>query len=486
MTMRKRFELQYEFGAKPIEKVRIPERSRDELPPVLRALQHIYTTPELNRKVFDILEKKVTSGVNNRMGRPGMSLWEILVFALVRLTLDANYDRLEHIANYDKLVRALLGISDWGEHLKAYPRQTLVDNVSLLDEETIEAINELVVSEGHRLLKKKDDVPLAVKVDSYVLESNVHFPTDLNLLWDASRKCGLIIGSLIKGLPSVGWREYQSWVRRIRGHYQRAGRVMLRGGRDRERRLQEVVLSYLRVTREFSGKIKESRRALIEICAGDVNKRLKLEELGYFEAMLDKHIDLVRRRVIFKETIPHEEKLFSLFEPYTRWVNKGKSGGRIELGLPVAIASDQYGFILTHRVLERELDVDVAVYLGERILKWGRIASLSFDRGFWSPGNYRRLAHRVGVLVMPKKGRLDKAEQAREGSREFKRLRHRHAAVESDINALESHGLNRCPDRSLAHFKRYAALGVLSLNLHRLGNVLLASDRRSAHRREAA
>jgi hypothetical protein len=118
--MRKRFELQYEFGAKSIEELKIPERSRDELPPVLRALQYIYTTPELNQAVFDLLEEKILSGKNNRTGRLGMSLWEILVLAVVRLALDANYDRLEHVANYDQLVRAMLGISTWGENLKRY------------------------------------------------------------------------------------------------------------------------------------------------------------------------------------------------------------------------------------------------------------------------------------------------------------------------------------------------------------------------------
>ena len=87
---------------------------------------------------------------------------------------------------------------------------------------------------------------------------------------------------------------------------------------------------------------------------------------------------------------------------------------------------------------------------------------------------------------MPKKGRLDKQEKQREGDKEFKRLRRRHAAVESDINALEHHGLNRCPDRGLDHFKRYASLGILALNLHRLGNILLEADRKSARLKQAA
>lgn len=102
--MRKRFEVQYELGCTKIEDIKIPEKSRDELPPVLRALQHIYVTPSLNKAVFDILESKI---VISPIGRPGLSLWEILVLGTVRLTLNTNYDRLEHMSNYDILVRDL-------------------------------------------------------------------------------------------------------------------------------------------------------------------------------------------------------------------------------------------------------------------------------------------------------------------------------------------------------------------------------------------
>lgn len=257
---------------------------------------------------------------------------------------------------------------------------------------------------------------------------------------------------------------------------------MSRGGRNREVRLEESALRYLGSTRELSSKIEETRAELIRVSNETTIGKLKYNELVRYERLLDKHIRLVRRRIIFKEEIPHAEKLFSLFEPYTRWINKGKAGGKVELGLPVAICSDQHGFILHHHVMITEMDVDIAVSLAEAVLKWGNIHSLSYDRGFWSPGNYRALRHRVKELIMPKKGKLSKEEAEREGSKAFLELRRQHSAVESDINALEHHGLNRCPDRGLDHFRKYVALGVLSLNLHRLGNLLLAEDRKEAAR----
>jgi hypothetical protein len=152
--MRKRFEVQYELGATPIEQVNIPVKSRDELPPVLRALQHIYTTPELNVKVFDILASKVVSG-QKHMGRPGMTLWEILVLATVRLTRDADYDHLHYMATSDNVIRGLLGACKYGETKRDYSLQSIKDNIGLIDDETLEEINDLVVEVGHQLVKKK-------------------------------------------------------------------------------------------------------------------------------------------------------------------------------------------------------------------------------------------------------------------------------------------------------------------------------------------
>lgn len=78
--MRKRFVQQRKFGIIPISEVKLPIKSRDELPPILRALQHIYVTPELNEEVFKILEGKVLKG-KKKTGRYGMDLWHILVLS---------------------------------------------------------------------------------------------------------------------------------------------------------------------------------------------------------------------------------------------------------------------------------------------------------------------------------------------------------------------------------------------------------------------
>ena len=156
--MRQRFEQQMNLRTVAIADVKFPLKSRDELPPVLKALQYIFVTPELNEKVFSLLEKKIVAG-KKKTGRPGMDLWHILVLAVVRHTLSTNWDRLEDNANHHELIRKIMGVHATafleGDKIE-FGYQTILDNVSQLDESLLEEVNQLVVEAGHSLLKKKE------------------------------------------------------------------------------------------------------------------------------------------------------------------------------------------------------------------------------------------------------------------------------------------------------------------------------------------
>jgi len=201
--------------------------------------------------------------------------------------------------------------------------------------------------------------------------------------------------------------------------------------------------------------------------------------------MLQKHIDLVERRIIKGEKIPHEEKVFSIFEPYTEWIQKGKSGKAVELGLKIAVGTDQYGFILTHKVMKKQQDVEVAVPMVKKIKKQYDVESVSFDKGFWSPSNKEQIEKMIEIVVMPKKGKLNKQDSENERSKTFRQLRNQHSAIESSINSLEHHGLNRCPDKGLKNFKKYTALGILSYNLHLLGKLLIDESKTARYKKAA-
>lgn len=157
--MRKRFEQQQQLGLLAIADVEIPLKSRHELPAILAGLQHVFCDPELNAEAFGLIESCLYGEDQGRQGqgRPGLDLWEILVLGIVRLGTDSDWDALQHMANYDQLLRGILGVhgTRFGSKTKEYKRQTLVDTVSLLDEETLAGINSLVVGKAHQILKKK-------------------------------------------------------------------------------------------------------------------------------------------------------------------------------------------------------------------------------------------------------------------------------------------------------------------------------------------
>ena len=479
--MRHLFQTQPDLQIIPIEKIRLPLKSRDELPPILAGLQWIWMHPTLQAEIFALLEAKILAG-KQATGRTGMDLWQILVLGVVRLGLDADWDRMEDMANHHLLVRQMLGVpaTPWGEDAKVFGHQTLRDNVALLDDELLQQINARIAATGREVFAKKDGAPLAalkVKVDSYVLESDVHFPTDLNLLWDAGRKCvDLVEGLLDSGYDLPGWRKFKQWRRQLKACERVASQTVYRGGPNKEARVKATVREYLAVGGELSAKV---RQTLLGLCDQAVDLA-RWERLAYFHAMLDKHLDLVERRLLKEETIPSHEKVFSLFERHTEWIQKGKQRPNVELGHRLLIATDQQQLIQDYAVLLREAEVDQSIPVTDRLLGRygaGSVASVSFDKGFTRTADRELLSLYVPEVVMPKRGKKNAAETERESGKTFVALRKQHSAVESEINSLEHHGLNRCLDVGVAGCLRYVGLGVMSYNLHVSGRELLARAR---------
>jgi len=480
--MRQHYSPQPELDVVPIEKIVLPLKSRDELPPILAGLQWIWTQPALKAEIFALLEQQILAG-KKATGRTGMDLWQILVLGVVRLGLDADWDRLEHVANYDTLVRQMLGVAatPWGAEAKVFAHQTLRDNVALLDEALLREINARVAAAGREVFKKKDPAPaepLQIKVDTYVLETDVHFPTDLNLLWDAGRKCVDLIEKYRDqfGYALPGWRKAKDWRRRLKALERSTSKAAHGGGPSKEARLRQAVREYLRAGHELAAKVHAS---LLGLCDQPVELP-HWEALSYFHAMLGKHLDLVERRLLRDETIPAAEKIFSLFEPHTEWIQKGKQRPNVELGHRLLIATDQHKLIQDYAVLEGAAEVDQSVPVTDRLLHRfgaGSLASLSFDKGFTRAEDRELLSLYVPTVVMPKRGKKNAVETERESERKFVALRRHHSAVESDINSLEHHGLNRCLDVGLAGYQRYVGYGVLAYNLHVIGRELLARER---------
>lgn len=154
--MRKRFEAQLSLGCTPIHKVEIPPKTKNHMVALAAAIQYIYVTPEWNEKIFSLLAEKI-SKKKKATGRNGMSLWEIFVLGQVRLCINIGYDELHYRANYDVLLRGFLGVlpTDF-THGREYEYQNIYDNVRLLDDELLKQINDVIVSVGHEVFKKKN------------------------------------------------------------------------------------------------------------------------------------------------------------------------------------------------------------------------------------------------------------------------------------------------------------------------------------------
>ena len=316
----------------------------------------------------------------------------------------------------------------------------------------------------------------------------MHFPTDLNLLWDAGRKCVDLIENYRDqcGYALPGWRKAQDWRRRLKALERSTSKAAHGGGAGKAPRVRQAVRAYLGAGHDLAAKVQAS---LLGLCAQPVELP-RWEALAYFHAMLVKHPDLVARRLLRAETIPAAEKVFSLFEPHTEWIQKGKARPSVELGHRLLVATDQHELIQDYDLPMGEAEVDQSVPVADRLLHrygLGSLASLSFDKGFTRAEDRELLSLYVPTVVMPKRGRKSEAETAREHEKKFVALRRQHSAVESDINALEHHGLNRCLDVGLAGYQRYVGYGVLAYNLHVIGRELLARARpRVAPARAAA
>jgi hypothetical protein len=146
-----------QIGEVDVSQIKFDLKSRDDIPKILRGLQHLYMDLPLRAKVFALLEERIAPAVNKRNGRPGMALWKLFVCGIVRLDLNIDYDRLLELVNHHDTIRALLGHGEFDK--SPYHFQTLKDNVRLLTPELLDEINQLIVNAGHGLVKKKPAKP---------------------------------------------------------------------------------------------------------------------------------------------------------------------------------------------------------------------------------------------------------------------------------------------------------------------------------------
>ncbi|MCP3942932.1 MAG: ISNCY family transposase [Desulfobacteraceae bacterium] len=486
--MRKLFNEQMKIGAVDISNIKIDKKSRDEIPKTLIGLQSIFTNSRIRERVFAILKQAIPAKSLKGLGRHGMSGWEIFVLAAIKLSCDADYDHLKEISDNHKNVRLMLGLSPLIDEEFTYGLQTLKDNIGLLTEEKLKQINQVVVEYGHQICEATKQGDLHCRCDSYVVLTDVHFPTDIGLMFDAIRKVIILTGRLCDRLEIPGWRNYDANIKAIKKRYRLAQKLKHSTSKNEEMRkkrsniIKEAYLSYIELVRNYLQKTTDTLQLIEKENPGFILETYGIE---YYIEHAERQIDQTYRRVIENEKIPHHEKVFSIFETHTEWISKGKAGVPQELGRRVAIIEDQYGFILDYYIGKQETDDQIAIPLIQSAKKaFSQINSCSFDKAFYKPSNKKDLKPYLNLLVLPKKGKRNKAEQQEESKLEFQKARKQHSAVESAIASLQNHGLKKCRNKGEIGFNKYVAMGILAFNIHKLGAVIGEQHRKSESRRK--
>lgn len=471
--MRKAYSPQRRFDSSPIAAVQLNLECRDEIIPVLVGLQTLYTDNALRNKVVKTVAADLNSDSRRDVGRPGMDDWQVIVLAAVRLGCNYDYDKLQDQVENHRSLRNIMGIGDW-QDAEGFGYRRIRDTLCLLSPETIEKLNQAVVSAGQKIANTAAET---VRADSFVIETNIHYPTESRLIWDGVRNLVLICVALADQFEEPGWRQTKHITKKIKKLVQNIGRISSSKSATKKEVLESLYADLLNRTELLLGRAK----TLIEAVQGPA----ALPALVDRTAALLRWIDLTeqvcgtaRRRVLLGEKVPNCDKLFSLFETHTQLYRRGKAGQPNQYGRLVLVFEDGAGFISHYHLPGRdESDKDYVVPQMKIAQQkhQGAIETASFDRGFHSDENEVELKKIVDdVCVLPRDpGRY--AARLRDGSVEFHRTRLRHSGIEAAIGVLQrGNGLKRCRDRSEIGFERYFGLAVLGRNIHTLGKLLIA------------
>jgi hypothetical protein len=234
--MRKAMDYQQRLDCQAVVNLKLNLDCRDEIIPILVALQHIYGQAKLREEILRAIAADVNARSSRKRGRQGMDYWPILVLAAVRLGCNLDYDKLQDLAEQHRALRQIMGIGDWDEQA-SFDWRRIRDNITLIRPQTLERINHLIVGEGHRL------VPEAVqttRADSFVMGTNIHYPTESSLIRDGLRKvleCGAALADL---LGVGGWRQHKYLYRKVKRLVREIERIAARKGTGYQARLQSL------------------------------------------------------------------------------------------------------------------------------------------------------------------------------------------------------------------------------------------------------
>jgi IS5 family transposase len=317
---------------------------------------------------------------------------------------------------------------------------------------------------GHRL-----------RLDTTAVETNIHWPTDSTLLWDTYR----VLARLIERARVVDTDVAGSG----RLHPRRAKRealVITRAAAQKGRRARSLRRPYQRLVRRVEGILSWAACVAHGLVDGIESGRYVpwahaqaealVEELAHFHPLGERVVDQARRRVLHGESVPNDEKLFSLFEPHTELLRRGKAGKDIEFGHMIQIQQVGEKFITEYEVYDQK-PVEHTL-LGPALAQHRELfgadpAELSADKGYYkSMDALHELERTIDVVSIAKKGKRTPTESEREQDPLFRHAQAFRAGVEGSISFLKRMlRLARCFNKSWDHFVATVGQTVFAHNL---------------------
>jgi transposase, IS5 family len=329
-----------------------------------------------------------------------------------------------------------------------------------------------------------------VRMDTTVVETDIHFPTDSTLLWDCVRVLTRNATRILDARPQLPAR-FANRTRSARRRMQEIQRL------TPKQRQSHQVAKY-RALIKTTQQVVDTARAVAKAAPVAASRALdpmgmlrvdaRCAEITHYSALADRVLAQSRRRVLEQEQVAAQEKVYSIFEPHTDVIKRGKANKPVEFGHKVFLAETRRGLILDYWVIDGNPtdDVHVTAWLRRHLDRFTVAPHLcATDRGFYSQDNVEEVRRSdVDIESLPQRGgHKSPQRQAHEKSRAFKCAQRFRAGVEGRISVLmRGRGMRRCLLEGKARFDLFLAAVVLANNLL----VIAAHLEKRASRRRAA
>lgn len=450
------------------------------LEPLLQAISDLLDDHnELVAKIGDDLRRGLKKPDT---GRSGLAPQEVLRSLILMRVKNWDYRELRERIADGYTLRLFTGF-----HCRPVPQHNAFHRAFVrLTPATLRTINDLVVKAAVDL-GLEDGTKL--RVDTTVVQTDIHYPTDSTLLWDLVRVLSRLLGRLGKllGRRLKGFHNRTRAARRRMQALQRMSATQRLGQQtDKYRELIGITEEVVTCARSA---LQDPRAARTKDLVCELAIAGLRNEIGHYCELADRVTNQTRRRVIDGEQVPNSEKIFSIFEPHTDLIKRGKVRTPVEFGHKVLLAESARGLITQYQVLKGNPpdEQHVGRSLQRHKRAFGSVPELyGADRGFFSERNLTLCEHSgVKVVCIPQAGGKRAPErEAREKAPAFKQGQRFRAGIEGRISVLfRGRGMKRCLAQGIERFELLVGAAVLANNLMRIASLLI--ERSHRYRRAA-